>query len=113
MPPYHPLKEVKTKIRSGDVFLKPNAINEARYDFNWGPSDIKRCLLKLNDREHRTNPDKNHYYKTEKHRHFPHTMMDYYKARRVMEGESIYTHYYIKRGDTEVVVSSFHELDFF
>jgi hypothetical protein len=112
MPPFHPLSGVKAKIRSGEVFLRGNAIIAAKKDFNWGARDIERCLLKLNDRSHLADPDRNHFYKTEEHSRFPHTNMDYYKARRVMEGESVYTHFYVKYDHSQVVVSSFHQLEF-
>lgn len=111
MPPFYDLKIVKAKIRSGEFELKPNAIQGAIDAFNWSPDEIKKCLLKLNARNHRSDPNNNHFFKTERHRYLPHTMIDYYKARNIMDGENIYTHLYIRIEDSKVIVNSFHELD--
>lgn len=109
--PYYPLDEVQEKIRYGHFEIKPNALDDAWDIFRWGPDDIKRCLLKLNDRDFAIDNNKNHFYKTEAHRRIPHTMMDYYKAKNIMNGESIYTHLYVQNCDGKVIISSFHELD--
>ncbi|WP_027360574.1 type II toxin-antitoxin system MqsR family toxin [Desulforegula conservatrix] len=109
--PYYPLKEVKEKIRCGHFDINQNALDDARDIFNWGPEKIKQCLLKLNDRDYAIDINKNHFFKKEPHRHIPHTMMDYYKAKNIMDGESVYTHFYIRQNDGKVVISSFHELD--
>jgi hypothetical protein len=110
--PYHALSVVKKRVRDGDVLLRQNALSRAYSDFNWGGEEIKQCLLKLNDRVHTIDPERNHYYKTERHRHFPteNTMMDYYKAKRIMFNESIYTHIYIRDGQSTLIVSSFKDL---
>ena len=102
MPPYHDLKNLKLQIRAGDFTLRPNAIQGAE-DLGWTPLDIQRCLLKLQN---------NHWVKTERHDRYPaeNTMMDYYRARNIMDGESIYTHIYIRHNQTRVIISSFKEL---
>lgn len=108
--PHYPLKVVKEMPRYGHYVLNPDAQNDARSDFGWGPLDVKKCLLKLNDRYHDDDPAKNHFYKTEPHYHFPNTMMDYYKAQNIMQGFDVYTHIYIHPSDGMLTISSFKEL---
>jgi hypothetical protein len=67
--------------------------------------------LKLNDKDYSADKENNHFYKKEAHRHIPNTMMDYYKAKNIMDGESVYIHLYIQNSNGKVVISSFHELD--
>jgi len=109
--PYYPLEEVQEKIRYGHFEINSNALDDAWDIFRWRPDKIKQCLLKLNDRDYAIAPNKNHFFKKEAHRHIPHTMMDYYKAKNIMEGESVYIHFYVRNSDGKVVISSFHELD--
>ena len=109
--PFYPLNEIQEKIRDGHFEIKPNALEDAWDLFKWGPSKIKQCLLKLNDKDYAADNNKNHFYKQEAHRRIPHTMMDYYKARNVMDGENVYIHFYVQSGDGKVIISSFHELD--
>jgi len=99
--PSYDLKIVKNCIATGDVQINGNALQSAYDDFNWELEDIKKCLLKLTP---------NHFHKTEPYCGFPNTMMDYYKARNIMDGESIYTHFYFRDGETTLIVSSFKEL---
>lgn len=103
MPPYHKLNTVKAQIRAGNFTLRPNAIQCADADFGWTPFDIQKCLLKLNH---------SHWVKSKRHTNYPHenTMMDYYRAPNIMDHESVYTHIYIREGQTRVIVSSFKEL---
>jgi len=113
VPPYYPLASVKAKIRAGELEIKRNAQDRARDAFGWGPDEIKKCLLKLNDKDHSADKQHNHFYKQERHRHLPHTMIDYYKARAIMDGEDVYIHLYISLRDNKVIVNSFHELIYF
>ena len=106
----YPLKKVKGLLRSGHYRINQNALISAEDDFNWGPADIMKCLLKLNNRHYVDDNKKNHYYKTEPHTQFPNTNMDYYKAEKIMEGFNIYTHFYIHPSDGTLVISSFKEL---
>jgi len=108
--PHYPVGDVKLHIRSGNVLINPNALQDAMNDFGWDACDIKRCLLKLNGRNRSADPLRNHFHKSEPHRQFPGTMMDYYKAESIMEGNSIYTHFYIHPTMKKLVVSSFKEL---
>ena len=110
MGPYYPLKTVKKLLRKGQFKIQPNATASALDDFGWRSRDIVKCLLKLNDRDHRIDREKNHFYKSEPHWHIPNTMMDYYKAKNIMDGFDIYTHFYMRNGNVFLIVSSFKEL---
>ena len=109
--PHYPLKEVKRLVREGKIDIKPNASQTASDDFGWQKDDIKKCINKLNGRLHNDNKDKNHFYKSEPHRYIPHTVMDYYKAVGIMEGNDVYTHFYIHPQSKRLVISSFKELE--
>ncbi len=108
--PTYDLKLVKQKLRAGEFDIKPNAKSTAKDEFEWGTDDIVKCLLNLNSRHYVKDNGSNHFYKTEPHRHFPNTMMDYYKARGIYQGESVYTHFYVRNSDGCLVISSFKEL---
>ena len=104
------LKDVKALIRADDIFIKPDAIRYALNDFGWNASDIKKCLLKLNDRYHRDNPEKNHFYKTVEHRYHTDIMVDYYKAQNIIKGINVYTHFHIHPIDGKLIIDSFKEV---
>lgn len=108
--PQYPLKVVKELLKNGHYYINPDAQQDAKDDFNWGPMDIKKCLLKLNARYFLIDREKNHFFKSAPHRHFPGTMMDYYKAKKIMQGFSVYTHFYIHPSDGTLTISSFKEL---
>ncbi|HHD82822.1 MAG TPA: hypothetical protein ENK92_01820 [Bacteroidetes bacterium] len=108
--PHYPLSDVKKLIRAGKVDINSNATSRAWDDFNWKSADIKKCLLKLNDKYHSDDRKNNHFHKTEEHTRFPNTKMDYYKCKDIMEGMSVYMHFYIHPSSGKVIVSSFKEL---
>lgn len=108
--PSYALKDVKALIRADDFYITRRALEYALNDFGWDESDIKKCVLKLNDRYHRDSPLKNHFYKTEEHTFFPNTMMDYYKAQNIEAGINVYTHFYIRPDDGKLTINSFKEL---
>jgi hypothetical protein len=108
--PYYPLKDIKNLVREGAVRINIDVQSDAWDDFGFKPSDIKKCILKLNDREHSKNREKNHFWKTEPYKRFPETMMDYYKANNIMTGINVYTHFYIHPNSGELIISSFKEL---
>ena len=108
--PHYPLSDVKKLIRAGKFFPEPVVTKDAWDDFGWKSDDIKKCLLKLNDKYHPDDRKNNHFYKTEPHRGFSNTMMDYYKCQDIMEGMSVYTHFYIHPNFGNVIVMSFKEL---
>jgi hypothetical protein len=101
---------VKALIRADDLLITRNAIRYALNDFGWGASNIKKCLLKLNDRYYNDDPQKNHFYKTEAHKQIPNIMMDYYKAQNIMAGINVYTHFYIHPEDGRLIINSFKEI---
>lgn len=108
--PHYSLSDVKKLVRAGKVDIRPNALRSAYGDFGWVPSDIQNCLLKLNGRPHSADRKRNHFYKTEDHRKIPHTKMDYYKAKKIMQNCNVYTHFYIHPSSGRLVISSFKEL---
>lgn len=110
MKPSNPLKDIKTLVSANLCRFNDNALEDAHNDFMWGPEKMKQCLLKLNDRLHSNNPEKNHFYKTEPYRNFPNTKMDYYKIRNGLDGNRIYIHLYINPQSGELIISSFKEL---
>jgi hypothetical protein len=46
----YPLKKVKELLKSGHYRINGNALISAENDFNWGPAEIIKCLLKLKSR---------------------------------------------------------------
>ena len=52
--PYYPLKDVKQLIRTNRIEIRGNALGKAIFHFGWGPAEIKKCILKLNDRPYKT-----------------------------------------------------------
>jgi len=44
------------------------------------------------------------------HRRFSDTMLDYYKAKNIMEKASVYAHFYIHPDSGKLIISSFKEL---
>lgn len=110
--PFNPLITVKARVRADDVRFEGNALMDAYFHFGWGEVEIKKCLLRLNDRFYFSNPDKNHYYNSKQHRRYPveQTQYDYYRAKNLMDGESVYLHLFIREGTTTVIVDSFKPL---
>lgn len=110
--PKNLLRTVKAQIIAGDVVLNPDVIQDAYDAFGWDDEDIKKCLLRLNDRYYFIDRNRNHFYKFEPHALFPeeNTYIDFYRAFRIMDGESVYSHLYIRESSTTVIVNSFKEL---
>jgi len=108
--PSYALRDVKALIRADDVLITQDAIRYALNDFGWDASDIKKCILKLNDRYHFDDPKKNHFYKTKDHTFYPNTMMDYYKAQNIEAVINVYTHFYIHPDHEVLVINSFKEI---
>lgn len=108
--PTYPLRDVKRLIRANSIHIQPNAALTAWNDFGWKTADIKKCLLKLNDRYFHNNPQKNHFLKTKAHIYVPNTMMDYYRAQDIMRNISLYTHFYVHPSFETLTISSFKEL---
>lgn len=95
---YYPLSEVIQKINNGQVLIKPNATTDAFQLFGWGLSDIKDAYRKLLP---------NHFYKTNVSKSKAGAVLDFYKA--TINGEKIYTHFYIDDKSKFLVINSFHE----
>jgi len=108
--PAYPVKDVKSLLKNNNFRINPDALQDAFDDFGWGQGEIVKCLLKINDRYHRDDPSKNHFYKVEEHRQFPNTKMDYYKIKNGFEGNQVYTHFYIHPVSGKLVISSLKEL---
>lgn len=108
--PHYPLSNVKKLVRQRKILIRQNAIEGADNDFGWTSTEIEKCLLKLNDKYHPDDPRRNRFYKTEEHRKFPNTKMDYYKCQNIMEGMDVYTHFYIHPDSGKLIISSFHKL---
>lgn len=66
------------------------------------------------DRYYFENKQKNHYYNTKPHDIYPaeNTFIDYYRAHNLLDGESVYTHFYIREHQTTVIINSFKELHY-
>jgi uncharacterized protein YxjI len=109
--PSYLLAEVKLLIQQNKIRINPNSLQTAYDDFGWRFPEIKKCLLRLNDKYHLDNRNENHFYKTEPHYFVPNTMMDYYRAVDIMEGFNVYTHFYVHPNFGNLIVSSFRELD--
>ena len=102
---------MKGLLKTENYKFSGKSLETAEEDFGWGPDDIINCLKKLNGRHYVDDPVHNHYFKTDPH-HTDRkiTKMDIYKAREIMEGFSIYTHFCIDPSDDFLDISSFHKL---
>lgn len=98
--PNIPLKVVRQMIRSGKYRINGNAVESAYSDFSWEIDDVGQALCALKFK---------HFHKSEIHRTIPDCVMDYYKAPSLYQGESVYTHFYL-RNDL-LIISSFKELE--
>lgn len=100
--PSYPLSLIRKMVETGKVRINPKpALEDAMYYFGWGKEEIKKCLLKLKPSD---------FHKTETHSKFPPTMMDYYKAVKIMEDNNVYTHFYIHPKTGFLTISSFKEI---
>ncbi len=68
-------------------------------DFGWGIQDVKNAYLQLR---------MSHYYKTDSSKVKPGVALDFYKA--CIEGEYIYTHFYIDDLTKTLVINSFKQM---
>lgn len=95
---YYSLSEVITKINNGQVLIRPDAIRDAFQQFGWEISDIKNAFRKLKPK---------HFHKTDGSKIKPGVALDFYKAN--INGENIYTHFYIDDSSKKLIINSFHE----
>ncbi len=96
--PFNSLQDVKKMLRNGNYRVNGNALQSAWDDFLWGNKDIARALMNL---------DESMCYKSEKHHSLSPSVVDYYRADGLMDGEDVYTHFYVREG--KVIISSFKE----
>jgi hypothetical protein len=110
--PKNALCDVKALVKAGHVVVNPDVLQDAYDDFGWWDTEIKQCLLLLNDRYFYDNEQSNHYYNSKTHDRYPKevTFIDYYRAHKIMQNESIYTHIYIRENTATLTVNSFKEL---
>jgi isocitrate dehydrogenase len=93
------LAEVRSKIAGRQVLIRSDVLKEAWRDFGWGYSEILDAYTKLKPKD---------FYKTEKSLFVTDVSLDFYKAR--INGEDIYTHFYIAKTENKLVINSFHKL---
>lgn len=84
--PAFSLDEVKEKIRARKYVITGKALVDAKKWFEWGEREICECLLKL---------EKKHFKKSMLYRARVPLRTDYYEAKRIHEGEDIFTHFCI------------------
>lgn len=95
---YYQLSEVIQKINYGQVLIRSNAQRDAYQQFGWGLSDIKDAYRKLQPKQ---------FHKTDASKFKAGIVLDFYKA--TINGEKIYTHFYIDDKSKRLVINSFHE----
>ncbi|NQU64746.1 MAG: hypothetical protein HQ517_10775 [SAR324 cluster bacterium] len=100
--PSYSRKILRQKIESGEVDIRGNALEGAYSCFRWEKEDIEKCLLKLKPM---------HCYKTVPHWICPDAMMDFYRAENIMEGNDVFTHFYIHPNTERLIISSFKDLN--
>lgn len=99
--PSYSRKVLEEKIKSGKVDINYNALRDALYDFGWAEKDIKKCILRLRPIQ---------CYKSKPHDSCPEAMFDFYRAKNIMEGNDVYTHFYVHPKTKRLVINSFKEL---
>lgn len=92
---------VRQLIERGSYRINGNAVEGALNDFGWGETEILDCIMRLDD---------GHRYKSEPHRVMRGCIQDFYRAPDIMDGESVYTHFYVTSDLQTLVVNSFKEL---
>lgn len=97
---YYSLTEIRRLIDEGKVVIRKNALDGARRDFGWDPTDILDTIKQLRAKD---------FYKTDASRIKPAVMIDVYKARG-LKGENVYTHFYIHARLGKLVINSFKEI---
>ena len=98
---FYPLDEVKLKVAQGKIYFTRNALARAFDDFGWGSGDICNALSKLQPK---------HFDKTSRFEKNISMELDYYKASGI-NGENIFTHFYIDDEAGLLIINSFHALE--
>lgn len=110
MKPLYPLKDVKLRVQNNLCEFSNGALFNANRFYGWGPKEMKKCLLRLNDRYYSSNPQMNHFHKTDNRKNAPLVKMDFYKMENAPEGNNVYTHLYIHPDSNMLIVDSFKEI---
>jgi len=95
---YYKLSEVIQKINDGQILIRPDALRDAYQQFGWESSDILNAYMKLKPK---------HFHKTAGSKHILGVAIDTYRA--TINGENIYTHFYINDKSKFLIINSFHE----
>lgn len=99
-PNWYPLSEVRNLINKGKYLITANARDSAYRDFGWHSDDIVNAIKKLSPK---------HFYKTEISKRDSSKAVEVYKARG-LNGENIYTHFYIDDEQKLLIINSFKKL---
>lgn len=92
----YPLGEVVKRINSGQIIINPDVSRDAFQLFGWTTYHIKDAYRKLQPK---------HFHGTSASKLIPGAYLDSYKA--TINGERIYTHFYINR-EGKLVINSLH-----
>lgn len=98
MPAHTPIRVLRKMIAESRLQINGNAVAGA-LKFGWNEEDICKAICKLKA---------SHWHASNPHDRFPECTVDYYKARKLHEGEDVYLHLYVK--DNTLIINSFHEL---
>lgn len=93
-------KKIKKLVESGKIKIQDNALEDAYFFFGWGKNEIEKCLLKLRPSQ---------CYDTQPHFRCPEVDIDFYRAENIMEGNNIYTHFYVHPITGYLTINSFKE----
>jgi hypothetical protein len=99
--PIYSKTEIRSKIESGLVEIRGNASEDAYSDFGWEQEDIEKCLLKLRPSQ---------CYDSQPHWHCPEASIDFYRAHNIMEGNDVFTHFYVHPTTGKLTINSFKEI---
>jgi len=94
--PHYSLKSIYKLINEGSYLIRINAKISASEDFGWNTEDIIDAIKKLKACN---------FVRTNCHHRYPETMIDHYIASE-LNGEDIYTHFYVNR-ENILIINSF------
>jgi hypothetical protein len=101
---FYDLDEIRSLIRQGRVRINGDVLEDARTDFGWESDDILAAISKLRSSD---------FVKKDVLKSNSFVVLDAYRAE--VNGERIYTHFYIKDGcpekstQDELVINSFKQ----
>ncbi len=97
---FYPLSEVRERIAQGKILIRSNALEDARRDFGWEIDDILDAICRLKPK---------HFHKHARSKVKPPIVLDFYRAQD-LNGEDVYTHFYIDDEDKILVINSFKRI---